>query len=163
MSNESRPGGDATHGSDDTIVDDPSVRDHPRYHQMFPVLTDVELDRVHRFGKVSRYAQGELLYQLILKDGSDQNTLAENLGVTKASLSNLLDGMQELDLIKRVPHPEDSRLKQIYLTPHAREVITKLGSIWSQLESRMNEGFSKVEVDLLENWLRRIQKNLEDS
>jgi len=63
MSNESRPGGDATHVSDDTIVDDPSVRDHPRYHQMFPVLTDVELDRVHRFGKVSRYAQGELLYR----------------------------------------------------------------------------------------------------
>lgn len=107
-------------------------------------------------------AQGELLYQLILKDGSDQNSLAENLGVTKASLSNLLDGMQELDLIKRVHHPEDSRLKQIFLTAHARDVIAKMGSVWNELESRMSEGFSKVEVDLLEDWLRRIHKNLEN-
>lgn len=106
-------------------------------------------------------AQGEMIYQLILKDGSDQNTLAENLGVTKASLSNLLDGMQELDLTKRVPNPEDTLLKQIFLTEYAQEVIKKMGSVWGEMEQRMSEGFSKREIDLLEDWLKRIHKNLE--
>ncbi|MGO4809347.1 FAD-dependent oxidoreductase [Cupriavidus sp. 2MCAB6] len=72
MSNESRLEGDklahqvaedASHIDDGAIVDDPSVRDHPRYHQMFPVLTEAEVDKVRRFGSPCHYAKGELLYR----------------------------------------------------------------------------------------------------
>jgi thioredoxin reductase (NADPH) len=50
--------------SDETsLVDDPGVRDHPRFQQMFPALTDAEIDKLRRFGSLSRYAQGELLYR----------------------------------------------------------------------------------------------------
>ncbi|MGF6603353.1 thioredoxin reductase (NADPH) [Paraburkholderia sp. GAS448] len=72
MSNESRPGsgtpawqpaGNAARIDDGEVVDDPSVRDHPRYRQMFPVLTEAEVDRLRRFGSLSRYAKGELLYR----------------------------------------------------------------------------------------------------
>jgi thioredoxin reductase (NADPH) len=72
MSNESRPGGttpnhqpvdDASGFDDDSIVEDPSVRDHPRHAQMFPVLTEAEVERVRRFGSLSRFSKGELLYR----------------------------------------------------------------------------------------------------
>jgi thioredoxin reductase (NADPH) len=72
MSNESRlgggtpahqPAGDASRIDDGAVVEDPSVRDHPRHQQMFPVLTEAEVDRVRRFGSLSRYAKGELLYR----------------------------------------------------------------------------------------------------
>jgi len=72
MSNESIPGGgtpspqpagDASRIDDDAVPDDPFVRDHPRLQQMFPVLTEAELGRVRRFGSVSRYAKGTLLYR----------------------------------------------------------------------------------------------------
>ena len=72
MSNESGQGGGAPtrqptaegSGIDDAaIVEDPTVRDHPRYQQMFPVLTGAEVDRVRRFGSLSRYAKGEWLYR----------------------------------------------------------------------------------------------------
>lgn len=72
MSNESTPGGDtprdqpaenASRIDDPAIVEDPSVLDHPRYQQMFPVLTEAEIDRLRRFGSVTRHAKGELLYQ----------------------------------------------------------------------------------------------------
>jgi thioredoxin reductase (NADPH) len=43
------------------IIEDSRVREHPRYQQMFPVLTESEIDRVCRFGKLFRYARGELL------------------------------------------------------------------------------------------------------
>jgi thioredoxin reductase (NADPH) len=62
MSNESGPEGGtpspqpSADGSriDDAFADDPAVRDHPRYQQMFPVLTDGEVDKVRRFGSLSR-------------------------------------------------------------------------------------------------------------
>ena len=34
-----------------------------RYHQMFPVLSPAEIDRVRRFGEVKRFPSGELLFQ----------------------------------------------------------------------------------------------------
>lgn len=34
-----------------------------RHHQMFPVLTDDEIDRLRRFGAVRRWAPGELLFR----------------------------------------------------------------------------------------------------
>jgi thioredoxin reductase (NADPH) len=72
MSNESVPGdgapshqpaGDASDVDDSASVEDPSVREHPRYKQMFPVLTETEVERVSRFGSRSHYAKGELLYR----------------------------------------------------------------------------------------------------
>jgi thioredoxin reductase (NADPH) len=57
------PADEASRIDDGGVVDDPSVRDHPRYDQMFPVLTEVEVDRLRRFGSLCRYAKGELLYR----------------------------------------------------------------------------------------------------
>lgn len=61
---EHRHAADESRAIDDgTLAEDPSVRDHPRYQQMFPVLADAEIDRVRRFGNLCRYAKGELLYR----------------------------------------------------------------------------------------------------
>lgn len=43
--------------------DDPGVRDHPRYAQMFPVLSEEEIERMRRFGRLTHYAVGECLYR----------------------------------------------------------------------------------------------------
>ncbi|BCF94393.1 FAD-dependent oxidoreductase [Paraburkholderia largidicola] len=73
MSNESVPGdptpppqpaeGD-TRSDDDTLTNAPFVRSHPRLQQLFPVLTEAELSRVRRFGRVSRYPKGAMLYRV---------------------------------------------------------------------------------------------------
>jgi thioredoxin reductase (NADPH) len=54
---------DAQRAQEGGLTDDPSVRDHPRFQQMFPVLTQVEVDRLRRFGSRCHYAVGELLYR----------------------------------------------------------------------------------------------------
>ena len=43
--------------------DEASVRDHPRYAQMFPVLTDAELERVRRYGTLTHHPAGSYLYR----------------------------------------------------------------------------------------------------
>jgi thioredoxin reductase (NADPH) len=34
-----------------------------RFHQMFPVLSETEIDHVRRFGEIRRFAGGEFLFQ----------------------------------------------------------------------------------------------------
>ncbi|CAB3761931.1 FAD-dependent oxidoreductase [Paraburkholderia humisilvae] len=58
-----QPVDDISGFDDHSIVEDPSVRDHPRHAQMFPVLTQAEIERVSRFGSLCRFTAGELLYR----------------------------------------------------------------------------------------------------
>ncbi|CAN7643724.1 FAD-dependent oxidoreductase [Paraburkholderia sp. SIMBA_054] len=73
MSNESIPGGATpfprpaegeTRSDDDTVTDAPFVRSHPRLQQLFPILTEAEISRVRRFGRVSRYPKGTMIYRV---------------------------------------------------------------------------------------------------
>jgi thioredoxin reductase (NADPH) len=73
MSNESVPGDPVpppqpaegkNHVDDDAVIDAPFVSSHPRLQQLFPVLTEAEIARVRRFGRVSRYPKGTLLYRV---------------------------------------------------------------------------------------------------
>jgi thioredoxin reductase (NADPH) len=49
--------------ADGSLSEDPVVLKHPRYDQMFPVLTPADVDKLRRFGEASRYRHGELLYR----------------------------------------------------------------------------------------------------
>jgi thioredoxin reductase (NADPH) len=73
MSNESIPGAATpfpqpaegeTRSDDDTVTDAPFVRSHPRLQQLFPILTEAEISRVRRFGRVSRYPKGTMIYRV---------------------------------------------------------------------------------------------------
>ncbi|QCP53025.1 cyclic nucleotide-binding domain-containing protein [Trinickia violacea] len=52
-----------TEGTDDFAFEEQTPRSNPRYDQMFPVLTESEIERVIRFGASCRYAAGEMLYR----------------------------------------------------------------------------------------------------
>lgn len=45
-----------------TESDEASVREHPRHQQMFPVLTERDIERLRHFGEPCRHARGTLLY-----------------------------------------------------------------------------------------------------
>ncbi len=63
MENESKRAGGERSVDDDALVVDTSVREHPRYYQLFPVLSDSEIERMRRFGSPCRYAKGDFLYR----------------------------------------------------------------------------------------------------
>ncbi|APR38841.1 FAD-dependent oxidoreductase [Paraburkholderia sp. SOS3] len=63
VSEPGQPVDDAFEADDASTAEDPSVLAHPRFAQMFPVLAEAEVERVRRFGSLSRFSKGELLYQ----------------------------------------------------------------------------------------------------
>jgi thioredoxin reductase (NADPH) len=63
-SDSTREGGTPVHQAEDGANDeDPSVRANPRYYQLYPTLTDSEIDRMRRFGSLRRFRAGDVLYR----------------------------------------------------------------------------------------------------
>lgn len=53
-----------TNGADRSVQEEEqSPYSSLRFHQIFPTLTDAEIERVHRFGALRCYASGEMLYR----------------------------------------------------------------------------------------------------
>jgi DNA-binding MarR family transcriptional regulator len=91
----------------------------------------------------------------------DQRALQASLGVTSATLTRLLAGMERQGLIVRAPHPTDARGKTVRLTPKARRLFEKLmESREAEYTARLLRGFTKTETNALTTLLGRIADNM---
>ncbi|GAA6623126.1 MarR family winged helix-turn-helix transcriptional regulator [Scytonema sp. NUACC26] len=69
-----------------------------------------------------------LLMQLVEADenGLLPSEFAERAGVTRASVTSLLDGLERDKLIVRQPHPIDRRMLTIHMTDKGRELMNTI-------------------------------------
>ena len=76
-------------------------------------------------------SQGRFMVLVLLDrcergEGILPSEIAEQLGVTRATVTGLLDGLEKETLISRTMHPEDRRAFCIELTPKGRRFLTEL-------------------------------------
>lgn len=69
-----------------------------------------------------------LLMQLVEadEDGLLPSEFAERAGVTRASVTSLLDGLERDKLITRQPHSVDRRMLTVHMTDSGRELMNKI-------------------------------------
>ncbi|MEM7726575.1 MAG: MarR family transcriptional regulator [Cyanobacteria bacterium P01_A01_bin.45] len=69
-----------------------------------------------------------ILIQLFVasKSGLTPSDFAERSGVTRATVTGLLDGLEKEELVKRQPYPEDRRRLTIVLTQKGRKLISEM-------------------------------------
>lgn len=69
-----------------------------------------------------------LLMQLIEveENGLLPSEFAERAGVTRATVTTLLDGLERDELITRQPHPVDRRMLRVYMTDKGRELMNQI-------------------------------------
>lgn len=60
---------------------------------------------------------------LIHRGSSSVSDIADELGITKAAASQMLERMVQQDLILRSEDPNDRRVKQVVLTDNGRQVV----------------------------------------
>ena len=100
-----------------------------------------------------------------ITDNTDRDIFQKDLelefGLKRSSVSLMLNNMEKSDLIKRVPVPEDARLKKIVLTEKASEISKKISVAIDSVESRIAESLSEEEVHLLLNMLNKIRTDIE--
>ncbi len=107
-------------------------------------------------------AQGKLLYILWQQDGISAAELARQAGLAVTTLTSMLDRMEQSGLISRERDDPDRRKTKICLTELARGLQGEYERLSDDMTDVYLRGFSHEEVNLFEQFLARVLKNLED-
>ena len=65
-------------------------------------------------------AHGRALFMIHQHEGLSVSELMQLLGITKQSLSRVLENLEAAELIKRSPDAIDGRVRRLYLTPEGK-------------------------------------------
>lgn len=105
-------------------------------------------------------AQGRVMFPLWKKDNISFHELKEKTLLSKATLSHLLDNLEEAGYIKRVPSPKDKRTINIKLTEKNKELQDKYVQVSDQMKDIYYKDFTEEDIDEFEGYLRRLLNNL---
>ena len=123
--------------------------------QTYRALSDDFINRIamHR-------AQAGLLCRLFANDGITQSEIAEQLSVQGATVTNILQRMEEAGLVTRRRDLDDNRLVRVFLTEAGRQKERAITEQFVQLESAVFEGISEPERAQLRRLLRQMLSNM---
>ncbi len=105
-------------------------------------------------------AQGRIMFALWQNDGISINELAKKTQLGKSTLTSMLDRLEQMQYLKRRRCRKDRRKILIYRTEKDKAMERKYVEVSQQMNELFYEGFSKEEIDCLENGLKRILDNL---
>jgi MarR family transcriptional regulator, organic hydroperoxide resistance regulator len=123
--------------------------------QVYRGLSDAFMNQIdmHR-------AQATLLCRLYLQDGMTQSEIAEQLAIQGASVTSIVQRMEEAGLVVRHRDVEDNRLVRVYLTPEGRKQERAITEQFAKLEGAIFEGIGAQERAQLRQTLRQVLKNM---
>ncbi len=95
------------------------------------------------------------------EDGQTQSALSEKVQIRPASLSAILQRMEQAKLVERRSHHTDHRAVQVYLTDLGRKRHQAVQKALGELEQIMFADFAESERSEFRRFLERIKGNLE--
>ncbi len=105
-------------------------------------------------------AQGRIVFALWKKDGVSIVELGKETGLSKSTLTSMLDRLEESDHLKRVPSEEDRRKILIFLTEKNEKFQSKYVTVSREMTELFYLGFSEEERNQFELYLQRLLNNL---
>jgi DNA-binding MarR family transcriptional regulator len=101
-----------------------------------------------------------LLRVVLAKPGLLPRELAEELSLSRSTITRFLDSLEQRDLLIRKPTEKDGRELQIYPTKAAKTIHQKLDNIGKDLTRLMGETVGKTELSQTVFKLRELQRAL---
>ncbi|MEM7106177.1 MAG: MarR family transcriptional regulator [Bacteroidota bacterium] len=101
-----------------------------------------------------------LLVNLWIKDGQNQQELANNVFKDKASITRTLSVMERKNLLVRVEDNQDRRNKRIYLTQKGKDLKEVTFPIIWNLHQEALEDIPEEDVETCSRVLTKIYENL---
>lgn len=105
-------------------------------------------------------AQWAVLVRLDRCEGLKQSELAEMLDLQPITLTRLLDKLSDSHLIERRPDPADRRAKRLFLTPAARPLLERLGTLGEEMMASALAGVEPESVEQMVARLAVVKENL---
>jgi DNA-binding MarR family transcriptional regulator len=126
-----------------------------QFAQAYRNLTDSFMDEIsmHR-------AQAALLCRLFAQDGMTQSEIAQQLSVQGATVTDMLQRMEDTGLVTRRRDPDDNRLVRVYLTESGREKERSIADQFMKLEGAIFEDIDEHERAQLRQLLNRVLQNI---
>lgn len=141
------------------------MRQPPEPHSLDFLLAQVS--RLHRqrahelLDKLGLYrGQPPVLFALWEQDGLTHRELAEQLEITPATITRMIQRMEKAGFVQRQPDVSDQRVSRVYLTDTGRTVRVELEAIWQRMDVECFSGFSDEERAALRGFLLRLRANL---
>ena len=91
-------------------------------------------------------------------DGQRPSRIAEQMGITKQSVNDLLRHLENTGYLNLVPDPEDSRARLVRLTPRGRELHAVLWTHARSVEQRLRAAIGKQPFEQFKETLRAISE-----
>lgn len=92
----------------------------------------------------------------------NQKDIEEYFKITAATASGILKRLELKGYIKRVVSPNDSRFKEIILTPIGEELRNNIRARMDCNDKALINGFSEDEYETLIGYLKRIINNVKE-
>ncbi len=102
-------------------------------------------------------ARARVLYFLLpLKTGASQADVTQHLGVEHPTAVRILDGVETLGYIQRVPSDEDRRAKKIVLTAAGQAIAEKVSKLLSDMNAQLIAELDEAEMEIANRVLLQI-------
>lgn len=104
--------------------------------------------------------QWSVLYQLWKEDGMSQQQLCDATFRDKPSITRLVDNLEKLKLVKRVPSKDDRRINLIYITKEAELLQEQTMELANQTLNEALEGVTNGQIEIAKEVLQMVYDNL---
>ena len=109
-------------------------------------------------------SQGRFLTLIVLnrtpKKAINPSTLAEQVGVKRATMTGLLDGLEQKGLVKRLAHQEDRRKISIQLTDTGQNLLDEMLPDYYSRIAKLMKDLAENERESLVTLLRKVDQGL---
>jgi DNA-binding MarR family transcriptional regulator len=140
------------------------MMEHPAKNLGF-LLHDVARLMRKRFEQNARHlgltrSQCQVLAHLVRLQGIHQSALAELLEIKPITLTRIVDRLEKAGLIERHIHPDDRRIKLLYLASRAHPLLDEIFAIGAATRGEALQGVLEGERERLFATLSVMKTNL---
>lgn len=108
-------------------------------------------------------ARGRVIFALWGEDKVPIKKLVEKTSLDKATLTGIIDRLERDGFVCRVPSQDDKRATLISRTGKDEIFKKKVPKVSDEQNALFYKGFSKKEIDVFENYLKRVLQNCKDA
>lgn len=106
--------------------------------------------------------QWSVLCQLWKQDGSSQQELCTRTFRDKPSITRLVDNLEKLQLVKRVPSDTDRRINLVFLTKQGIKLEEQSMMLAEQTLNEALTGIPAEQIDLCREILQKVYENVSE-
>lgn len=105
--------------------------------------------------------QPQVLNFITRHPGCTQNEIANDLGVSAASIAFSTKRLQNTGFLQKQVNSLNMRCNKLYVTPEGLDILNQFADGFDELNLAMFDGFSMDELKQLEDFSERVNNNLE--